>query len=91
MWQGLPKLVEETGELQQVLGKLIVFPEGNHPDGTNNMTHRLEEELGHVLAAIEYLITFNGLDRGAIQYHGNTKLELYKHWGLAGVPNPSVA
>lgn len=88
MWEGLPKLVEETGELQQVLGKLIPFPEGGHPDGKGELKTRVEEELGHVLAAIEYFITFNGLDRGAIQYHGNVKLELYKHWGLTGVSNP---
>ncbi len=91
MWQGLPKLVEETGELQQVLGKLIAFPEGNlHPDGKGDLKARLEEEIGHVLAAIEYFTIFNGLDRGAMQYHGNVKLELYKQWGLSGVPNPPV-
>ncbi|MGZ8364784.1 MAG: hypothetical protein ACXWWG_00565 [Nitrospira sp.] len=90
MWQGLPKLVEEMGELQQVLGKLIPFPEGEHPDGAKHLKLRLEEELGHVLAAIEYLIIFNALDRGAIQAHGNLKLELYKHFGLTGVPNPPV-
>lgn len=89
MWEGLPKLVEETGELQQVLGKLIAFPEGSvHPDGKGELKGRLEEELGHVLAAISYLIVFNGLDETLIGYHQGLKLELYKKWGLAGVPNP---
>lgn len=91
MWMGLPKVVEETGELLQVLGKLVPFPEGDHPDGKDNLERRLEMELGHVLAAIDYLVIHNGLDRGAIQYHAATKAELYKHWGLTGVPNPPAS
>lgn len=76
------------GELQQVLGKLIPFPEGEHPDGKGNLKSRLEEEMGHVLAAISYMIIFNGLDATAIGYHQGIKLELYKKWTLTGIPNP---
>lgn len=53
-WPGLAKLAEECGELQQVIGKLMAFPEGEHPDGAA-LAGRLADELADVAAASTYV------------------------------------
>lgn len=53
--KGIAKLVEECGELQQVLGKRLAYWDSDHHwDGTNLRT-RLAEEMGDVMAAIEFV------------------------------------
>ena len=74
------------GELQQVLGKLIAFPQGVHPDGRDNLKTRLEEEAGHVLAALSYFLEINDVDIKCVEFHQSVKWALYKEWGLTGVP-----
>lgn len=63
-WPGLAKLVEESGELCQVIGKLIAL-DGNAPgdfythwDGTD-ISVRLQEELADVQAVIEFVREHN--------------------------------
>lgn len=34
---GLAKLAEELGELQQVVGKMMAYGTGAHPDGTESL------------------------------------------------------
>lgn len=53
---GLAKLIEECGELQQVAAKkLAYFDTDQHPDGSN-LRLRLEEEIADVLAACDLVI-----------------------------------
>jgi NTP pyrophosphatase (non-canonical NTP hydrolase) len=53
-WPGTSKLLEEMGELQQVLGKLIgSHGETAHYDGSD-LKERLVEEIADVLAAIAF-------------------------------------
>lgn len=59
-WPGLAKLVEECGEVQQVVGKLMAL-DGNAPgdfymhwDGTD-IKDRLQDELADVQAVIEFV------------------------------------
>lgn len=54
VWPGMSKLIEEMGELNQVLGKLMATGgEPEHWDGTD-LHDRLAEEVADVLAAVEF-------------------------------------
>ncbi len=45
-WLGIGKLGEEAGEVNQLVGKAIAFPIGEHPDGKGPVRDRFIEELG---------------------------------------------
>lgn len=60
-WPGISKLVEESGEVLQVCGKLVwTHGDVTHFDGSN-LKSRLETELGDLLAAIAFVIAKNHL------------------------------
>lgn len=49
------KLIEELGELIQVVAKLQAFPtEGQHPDGQGHLYERIGHEIADVEAAVKY-------------------------------------
>lgn len=79
---GLSKLVEELGELGQVLGKYLGA--GGHPhhwDGSN-LDRRAEAEMGDVLAAIQFFVEANP-DRFApnvVEARAIEKLDLFRLW-----------
>jgi hypothetical protein len=53
--KGVTKLIEELAELIQVLAKKNAFMDTDvHPDGKGLLSIRMEEEIGDVLAAIDY-------------------------------------
>lgn len=83
VWPGTSKLVEELGELQQVLGKLIgSHGEPAHYDGSD-LEKRLVEEIGDVLAAIEFFTRQNLDTNGArisIINRMSNKLVLFERW-----------
>jgi len=80
-WNGLSKLIEECGEVSQVAGKII----GNdgaprHWDGSN-LRKRVQEELGDLLAAIDFFIAgTNELDDRFIQARRKRKLKRFIKW-----------
>lgn len=82
---GLAKLVEELGELQQVAGKMLQYPElmlsstARHPDG-RSLRACLTVEASDVLAALAFVILKLKLDEGAIQHLTETKLAKYMEW-----------
>lgn len=83
-WPGLAKLAEECGELQQVIGKLMAFPDGGeHPDGAGRLDHRLADELADVLAAVLYVrahtVPLVPL-QAEIERRQRTKFELFQRW-----------
>jgi NTP pyrophosphatase (non-canonical NTP hydrolase) len=79
-WPGLSKLTEECGEVLQVVGKLAAFPGAmRHPDGSD-LPERLLEELGDVLAAVQYVVWANGLDGHAVDQRASAKLHRFRHW-----------
>jgi NTP pyrophosphatase (non-canonical NTP hydrolase) len=86
-WFGIFKLLEEMGELQQVLGKLGPFPDGLHPDGRGDLCVRLQEEVADVLAALTYFIDVNKLPGEDIVVRVDCKLKLYEKWKPIGVQN----
>lgn len=80
-WPGLAKVIEECSELGQVAGKLIAFPDGDHPDGGPPLVERYEDELGDAWAAIYFVLTATpAIDRGRVCARATEKLELFRSW-----------
>jgi NTP pyrophosphatase (non-canonical NTP hydrolase) len=84
LWPGLSKFVEELGENGQVLGKIIAFPHTAvrkvpHPDGTI-LWERLHDEIGDLLAIIDYFADVNDLDWEHIQNRKAVKFKLFHGW-----------
>lgn len=79
--KGLTKLLEELGELSQIAAKKSAYINDYwHPDQKGNMHVRLEEEMGDVLAAIEFVRKKLFLDSVSIRKRKELKLELYEKW-----------
>jgi NTP pyrophosphatase (non-canonical NTP hydrolase) len=82
---GLSKLTEECGELQQVIGKLLQYPmlqtnaDKLHPDGTH-LRSRLCDEIADVVAAIDFVIAKMQLDAGGIAERRRAKVNRFWHW-----------
>lgn len=78
---GVAKLIEECGELQQVLGKKLAWWDTDEPhwDGSI-LSARLEEEMGDVYAAIEFVIFHLDLNREAVIRRMRQKRDLYDDW-----------
>lgn len=85
-WPGLSKLTEESGEVCQVIGKLVgTGGETAHWDGSD-LRVRLIEEAGDVLAACDFVIEKNGLDAsGAAAARRAFKLALFRKWHAEGL------
>jgi len=78
---GLSKLIEECGEVIQIAGKLLAYPSGVHPDGAGNLNERLEDELGDLGAAIQFVIEARQLDgRYRISNRRQEKLVTFRRW-----------
>lgn len=85
-WPGLGKLIEEAGEVQQVCGKLMgTGGEVEHWDGTN-LKERLEDELGDLQAALEFVVAANGLDGARVGAQAARKLAWFQRWHEAKKP-----
>lgn len=80
-WPGLSKVIEECGEVLQVAGKLMGSKgDPNHFDGTN-LTLRLEEELGDLLAAIDFFMGYaNDVSMFNIQQRKQAKYKVFYGW-----------
>lgn len=80
VWPGISKLIEECGEVTQVAGKLLGSKgDPAHFDGSN-LRHRLEEELGDLGAAVDFIVSHCGLDRVAIARRVYEKRCLFEQW-----------
>lgn len=80
VYNGLAKLAEELGELQQVVGKKLAYPCGPHPDGGGNLDARMAEEMADVSAAMVMVANKLGLDRAQIAQRIDAKLALFIEW-----------
>lgn len=92
--QGLSKLIEETGELQEVLGelqkrlgksqqtmgKMLAYGGEGHPDGTESLTELFENEAGDVIAAIRFVSDKLNADGDKMVQRTISKLTTYKQW-----------
>jgi len=82
VWPGTSKLIEEMGELQQILGKLIgAHGEARHFDGSN-LRERLVDELADVLAAVRFFQEANLAKEELEQLEARRKHKeaLFKTW-----------
>jgi NTP pyrophosphatase (non-canonical NTP hydrolase) len=80
VWPGTSKVLEEMGELGQVLGKLIGSHGNiNHFDGSN-LEERLVEEIGDLMGAISFFMEANDLDRTAVFNRKIRKYNLFWEW-----------
>jgi NTP pyrophosphatase (non-canonical NTP hydrolase) len=86
-WPGISKLTEEAGEVLQVCGKLLATAgKIEHWDGTN-LKERLEDELGDLQAAINFVVGWCGLDRNRIERRVIAKLTRFERWHEVGEAN----
>lgn len=89
---GLAKLSEESGELhlalgkmQQTVGKMLQYPQlqtaanMTHPDGTN-LRECLQNEMGDVMAALDFVRGKLELDHQVILDRWQHKLKLFNQW-----------
>ncbi len=81
LWPGLSKLLEECGEVQQVVGKIIGIGGDDvlHWDGTN-LRERLQEELSDLKCAIDFVMWHNDLDQNFMGDRYGKKWNLYCEW-----------
>jgi hypothetical protein len=77
--KGVAKLIEECGELQQVLGpRLAMWDQEEHWDGSN-LVDRMVEEMGDVIAAIDFVAFMFGVVDQTYDRAG-TKRALFEKW-----------
>lgn len=77
---GLAKLSEELGELQQIVGKMLAYGVGSHPDGTQSLLARFEEESADVTAAMTFVAQTHKADFEHIKVRAATKLDRFQKW-----------
>ena len=90
VWPGTSKLIEEMGELQQVLGKLMgTAGQAAHWDGTD-LRERLIDELADLQAAINFFQGKNltTADDDRIERRRCEKLHTFCAWHEKQVPLP---
>lgn len=80
-WPGVSKLVEECGEILQVVGKLMAtHGEALHWDGSN-LRQRFLEELADLGGAYEFVVGFLSHDeRAAVRQRAREKYALFQRW-----------
>jgi NTP pyrophosphatase (non-canonical NTP hydrolase) len=79
-WPGRNKVVEECSELNVELSKLAEFPTGSHPGRKRSLILSTEDELADVLAAVNYFIDRNSLDRTRIERRAKAKYKKFSKW-----------
>lgn len=81
VWPGTSKLIEEQGELLQVLGKLMATGgDPNHWSG--DLRAKLVEEIADVAAALAFFQVHNltVVEMRAVNDRVNQKLEIFGKW-----------
>jgi hypothetical protein len=86
-WPGISKLIEECSEVVAVCGKLLGISDENvlqlpvikYWDGTD-LIERLTNELGDLVAAIEFILLHCPIDRNHVADRAQKKLLLFEQW-----------
>jgi NTP pyrophosphatase (non-canonical NTP hydrolase) len=79
--KGLAKLIEELGELQQVVGKrLAYYTTDEHPDGAGSLQGRMADEMADVTAAMAFVSQQFGIDTERVKHRAARKLALFQQW-----------
>lgn len=78
---GLAKLSEELGELQQVVAKkMACMDTDEHWDGAGSLKKRMEDECADVIAAIKFVEERFGLDITVMTERAQMKLNRFREW-----------
>lgn len=78
---GLSKLVEEAGEVLQIAGKMLQYPDQEqHPDGLGPMRERLVDELADLAAAAQFVMNKLQLDADRFNERAEEKSQLFASW-----------
>ncbi len=78
---GLAKLIEELGELQQIAGKKLACPNTDiHWDGKGSLKIRMQDEVADVIAAIRLVIKTHELSEDYISIRAEDKFHLFEKW-----------
>lgn len=89
LWPGLSKLIEESGEVQQIIGKLIATGGETNHWFEGNLALRIEEELGDLLAAIDFVLDHNPvLNRETVAQRYLEKKKRFNSWHENEIPLP---
>lgn len=80
-WNGLSKLIEELGELQQVCGK-IIGSEGSVDHWSGDLQDKFVEEIGDAYAALDYFVAknFSSYDMTRIETQRHIKEGKFIEW-----------
>lgn len=85
VWPGISKLIEECGEVVQVCGKLM-GSRGDTKHWSCDLHEMMHDELGDLLAAIDFVISRCGLDRAKIVARKQAKVARFNDWHAHEVP-----
>ena len=78
---GVAKLIEEMGELHQVLGKKLAWWDTDEPHWDGSVLNvRMQEEMGDVLAAIKFVASQLELDWLDVLARERYKEQLFGTW-----------
>lgn len=78
-WPGVSKLMEECGEVIQVLGKLM-GSRGKIEHWSGDLNAMLHDEIGDLLGAIQFVIIKSNLNRDKIEKRASLKLQRFLKW-----------
>jgi NTP pyrophosphatase (non-canonical NTP hydrolase) len=87
-WPGISKLAEESGEVVQVIGKLMgTGGKLDHWDGSK-LNEELNKEIGDLLAAIRFVVRHcPNIDSNTINERADLKLRRFEQWHALGEKN----
>lgn len=90
-WPGISKLVEEMGEVNQIIGKLMATHGSvKHWDSEVSLRDRLQEELADLQAALMFVMVVNAFDMEAIDARASEKMRLFAQWHDEGLSDAAV-
>lgn len=77
---GLSKMIEEMGELSQIIGKIQAVGHMGEHYNVRNLEKELVREMGDVRAAIAAFTEINGLSKEDVMQRESDKFLLFKRW-----------
>lgn len=86
VWPGVAKVVEETGELGQQLGKLIMVSGRDAVHWSGPLRPKIWEEVADSCAALTFLIEANATEDEMVYVNDRVakKLEKFRKWHREG-------
>lgn len=79
-------IASNCAELTVVLGKLLAYPDGSHPDGRGPLLGRIEKCAGELLGSVEWLGEHeSAFDWSRITERRDRKIERFSSWKLSGI------